>query len=461
MRTQVIFCCIVLAGLICSSAAPLKAPFSVDLQWGGHDSLHHILPIRPQPLQFPGGRGDFDRYHEQLSKVLVDGTGGIRIVHLGGSHVQAGWMGDRIRERWLELAGTACSRGLIAPYRLAGTNTPPKIRTEMTGDWDGTRCSRSRHNGPFGGTGLSAVTFDSSSTWWHAAIRIDSSLYATTKLTVLAQSNGFVPQWRGTQPGIQVTRKRHETGSGWTFTFNEPIDTIFLGLSTDTAAMEGPRWFRLHGLVSEDTSCPCEGLIYHEIGNNGASTASVLRGAADEAFARDWQALQPDLVIFGLGINDAHVPENRFNAADFTERYDSLIGLIKATAPATNFLFLTNSDSYYSRRPNPSALLVREAMFQLAARHQAGVFDLFDAMGGLGSIRIWKDEGYAQPDLIHFTRNGYRTVADLYWDALMLDWANSESASKRRVIVPTSAQTKSLDWPSTDTVNVDPASWKS
>lgn len=431
--------------LICLALMSSERPPMRTWGWtpGRYDTLLRTLPIRPQALQFPGGRAAFDEVNERLAQTLLDGSGALRVVHVGGSHVQAGWMGDQIRKRWLELAGTACSRGLIAPYRMAGTNTPPKIRTEFTGSWSGNRCSRSRHQGPFGGTGLSAVTFDASATWWHALVRSDSTRYFSDVVTVLGESNGMRPRWNGPDTGVSVTPL--EGRSGWRMAFEVPVDTLFIGFELDSAAVEGPRWFRLHGLLAESPSCACEGLVYHEIGNNGASTASVLRGVADEAFARDWEALAPDLVIFGIGINDAHGPADRFDPEAFVQRYDSLVSSIRAVVPETAFLYLTNTDSFYGRRPNPSALAVREAMFELARRQGAAVFDLFDAMGGLGSVQVWQDAGFARADRIHFTRDGYRVLADLYWDALLDAWTESSAVERRRVRIQT---TDSLTWKS-------------
>lgn len=396
------------------------------------DTLLEQLPLRPQSLQFPNGRGNLDSVHASLTRLLLDGQGSLRIAHVGGSHVQGGWMGDRIRERWWNATATACSRGLILPYRMAGTNTPPRVRTEFYGSWDGTRCSRSRHHGPFGGVGLSAVTFDPEASWWHTASRIDSSLYTTSKLTILAQSNGLVPEWLGRDSNQRAIRTALPEGDGWVYAFDPPVDTLFLGLEPVEIPGNEPQWFRLHGLIAENTSCHCEGLIYHEIGNNGASTASVLRGVADDAFERDWKALRPDLVILGLGINDAHGAADRFDAEAFAHRYDSLLQAIQVHAPECAFLFLTNTDSFYNGRPNPSALLVREAIFEVASRHEAAVFDLFDAMGGLGSMSVWDEAGFARDDRVHFNRAGYRVIADLYWDALLQDWANSASIHNRR-----------------------------
>jgi hypothetical protein len=43
-------------------------------------------------------------------------------------------------------------------------------------------------------------------------------------------------------------------------------------------------------------------------------------------------------------------------------------------------------------------------------------------MGGLNSIVLWQKAGLARSDKVHFTREGYLIVADLFFDALMSDF---------------------------------------
>jgi hypothetical protein len=79
---------------------------------------------------------------------------------------------------------------------------------------------------------------------------------------------------------------------------------------------------------------------------------------------------------------------------------------------------VTNNDTYFNKkRPNRNALKVQQAMYNLAARHNGAVYDLFEVMGGLGSIDKWVASGLASRDRIHFTRKGYELQADLMFDA--------------------------------------------
>ena len=95
-----------------------------------------------------------------------------------------------------------------------------------------------------------------------------------------------------------------------------------------------------------------------------------------------------------------------------------IIELWRKHTPAV--LLVTNSDSYRKRRyPVRNAEAVRRTMLRLAEKHGCGVWDLYGVMGGQGSIRRWKRQGLARPDLVHFTRDGYTLIGDLMFTAIM------------------------------------------
>ena len=59
---------------------------------------------------------------------------------------------------------------------------------------------------------------------------------------------------------------------------------------------------------------------------------------------RDLDLIRPDLIIFGIGINDA--AERSFEKHSFKKNYDELIKVIKRVNPDCALLFMTNNDSY-------------------------------------------------------------------------------------------------------------------
>ena len=129
------------------------------------------------------------------------------------------------------------------------------------------------------------------------------------------------------------------------------------------------------------------------------------------------------MVIFSIGINDAY--EEDFSKESFYNNYDTLIQKIKSINPNTAILLTTNNDSYYMRKyPNKRALEVREKMLQLAQNKDLALWDMFQVMGGLNSIKDWQKNKLAKNDLIHLTYDGYNLIGDLLFEAFMKSFIN-------------------------------------
>jgi lysophospholipase L1-like esterase len=177
-----------------------------------------------------------------------------------------------------------------------------------------------------------------------------------------------------------------------------------------------PTPYILYGVQLENDD---PGITYHSVGVNGASTHSFLKCTHFDAHLAE---IKPDLVLFGLGINDA--AKGELDTAVFTANYTQLIRKVRAANPRAAVLLLTNSDSYrpHSRRswrPNPNALRVQKVMHALAQREGVAVWDLFEVMGGLGSAKTWETNGLLQHDKVHFTGKGYTLLGDLLFEALI------------------------------------------
>ena len=92
-------------------------------------------------LQFPGGHAQFDTLYQKLDTLLQTGKGHISILHIGGSHVQAGYMSHRLRTDFATLADSVMTeRGLLFPLRILRTNVPQNYRISYSGHWESTRC---------------------------------------------------------------------------------------------------------------------------------------------------------------------------------------------------------------------------------------------------------------------------------------------------------------------------------
>ena len=176
--------------------------------------------------------------------------------------------------------------------------------------------------------------------------------------------------------------------------------------------------FTLTGILTE-TDAP--GITYTGVGINGAKVHDYFEEVCP-LFERQLAYYKPDLVIFAIGINDANV--QHFNDKQFRDDYDRLIARIKKVNPNVAIIFETNNDMYrkvkkkrYVQHPNGD--VARKAFFALAEKHNAGVWDKFSIMGGLGSMAKWEKADLAKADKVHFKLSGYNLLGDLFYKAII------------------------------------------
>lgn len=370
---------------------------------------HQFIQYQINDLDIYNPEEKFNGFFEKLKKLVFEGEGKISIVHMGGSHVQGGALTDRMRTNFSTLAyGLQGDRGLVFPFKLAGTNSPWSIQCKWTGNWSGCRNSVSSHSCNWGVSGIAAVTTDSIASIEVFTQASDSSLNAFDRIKIYYQaSEGYGLYVDST---MNVIEHSHSDNGG----YDEFIFDRFYSSAKIHVRRPGnlPGEFDFQGFYfgSEEP-----GIAYNPIGVNGAGTYSYLRCGL---FEEQMKTLKPDLVLFGIGVNDANVPSSDFDDKLYEARYDSIISKIESANPDVCFIFITNNDTYYNRKyPNKNAIKVQEAMQRLAEKHNGAVYDLFAIMGGLGSIDDWRDANLAAKDRIHLTRSGYELQADLMFDA--------------------------------------------
>ena len=384
-----------------------------------------FLKLEANVLQFPAGQERMNAFFDRLEELSFSGKGQLNVLHIGGSHVQAGTLSSAMRQGMQQLhPGIAGSRGFFFPMRLAGTNQPANFSVQANGQWEGFRCSVTSHSAQWGVAGIAAETRDADARIDITAFSEDTMRCSFRRIRIfhVLGSGHFRPVVRDSSdfPDSSFTHPHGYTE----FIFSAPRDRFSFELTGDSTADR----FVFQGIqYLEDLP----GLSYHAIGVNGASTKSYLR-CAD--LPDQLSALSADLVILGIGINDAYGPEDSFDADAFGLRYDSLLNFFEAVNPEVVFVFMSNNDSYYKRRyPNRNALKVQQVMKRLAKERGGAYWDLTSLMGGLGSVDAWKEAGLAKKDRIHFTRAGYQLQAQLFIHAFQQEWIQQlRSKSSRR-----------------------------
>lgn len=363
-----------------------------------------FIPADRNTLQFPGGESEeFGLFLRKLDTLLDTGKGDVRILHVGGSHVQAGTWTDRLRARFLALRyGMDGGRGLVFPFSAAGTNTPISYSSSYTGNWEKTNCLKP--DCVLGLTGMAITANDTS-----ARVAVDllprelhmhQPRYTFNRVDVLGSGTlepVLLLQGRDTLRGV--------TGQGITH-FDLPYFTDWI----QVAFAGGPGRYTLRGLYLDK---PNTGFTMVEAGVNGAATGSWLK--CDE-WEEDLRRVRPDLVIFSIGINDI---QGDFDPVHFKANYRQLIRKVRRVNPHCAILFTGINDSWRKRSVNPHTPACEEAFEALAREYKAVYWDWFGIMGGMGSMAAWQQAGLAQGDKIHFTTEGYKLLGDMLFDALM------------------------------------------
>ena len=406
-----------LSNLYCLSVI-FFAAFNLQAQsLASHKKQYPFVNWGAHKLQFYGDTTHYNKFFGKLEQLVFEGYGQVQVMQIGGSHVQAGTMTRQLREHFHALSpGLMGERGFMFPYHLAKTNNPYDYKTIFTGQWEGHRAALGRGGVQYGLAATAAETYDSTATVVFYAEAEDGTRHQFNQVRIFYE---FSPESFDVEllEGYNITHTRRDSVSNYKeFFFDVFYDTLkFRVVKSDSLQKR----LNIHGIQYLNGT---PGVTFHSIGANGASVPTYLKS---EKFQAHLAACPPDLVIFGIGINDANKPQSEFRAADYKAHYQQLMQQIKAVNPDVCFFFITNNDSYYQRKyPNPNALQVRMVMQELAAEHNGAVWDLFEVMGGLGGSLEWEKQGLVKADKIHFTPEGYRLQGDLMFDGIKTAFGN-------------------------------------
>ena len=364
--------------------------------------------------EIPINSDAFTRLWTTMDSVHQRQPGKLSILYIGGSHVQAGWIGHFMREQMTVLSPSAAwSRGLMLPYRLAKTNTPTHFRTEMEGNWTGLRCPQSiwktSSQGRFNGTGIQTRTASSRASIQHVAYLPDSTRFNSNAIDVWtnARANEFAID--AGDIGMNIISL--EDNIGWRVALDAPIDTLRLTFHSsldrsDPIAYEG--LYSAHG-----GNFPR--LVFNEWGHNGLHIADV-NTCPD--FSLLVERMNPDLIILGIGLNDA-LNEGGFKIQSFAAEYSKAITRIQEMAPQSALLLLSNTPVHQpSKIAQEQSARIQSFLQSCAAAGDFGFFDLGMALGGHKNTANLMANDWLQPDGIHYTRQGYGQIARLLYGAI-------------------------------------------
>ncbi len=396
---------------------------SLHAQHYAHDYPdYNFIDYGKNQLQYFGSTEPMHGFYEKLDRLIYQGEEQINILHVGGSHIQAGIWSGTVRETLHSLhPGIVAGRGLVFPYRAARTNTPYGYTVDYGGVWDGCRNVEKTRDCDLGVLGISVTTKRNDG--WLKIVLNENSHIEYDFMEAIVYHSTDVQSFCFEFPNDSAATIQTFVDKGYSkVRFTRPLDTLHLQLK-QTDSLQN--YFTCYGFKLENNK---PGIYYNAVGVNGADVPAYLRSPN---FARDLQTSPPDLVIFSIGINDALYPS--FSPQAYKENYRELIRRIKTVAPDAAILFTTNNDSYFKRRyVNPNGEKVRQVMSELSSQYNAAVWDMYGMMGGRASIDSWIDARLAKTDKLHFTGDGYRLLGYLLASALIQDYEKHILANAKR-----------------------------
>lgn len=353
-------------------------------------------------------RGALDAFQEALLRAR-GGRGTARIVHFGDSTISSDLVASTARERLQARFGDG-GRGFLfvdgptryhGQLRRAGKATPGWEITSLAGPFsdDGRYgMAGASFAAPHGGEAVSFAPRGSEIFDLHYTAQPGGG-------ELLIQADGAplaTISTEGAAVGVQFARLK-----------------LPAGCKQVSVKAQGPA--RLHGAVLERDA---PGVVWDTIGVPGASAETLL--LMDEGdLTASLRRRRPDLVAVMLGMNESHTLQPTPEAlAAYEARERSMLAKLRRAAPFASCLVISPMDG--GKRLTSGAVQSRPVLpllrdVQRRAAHEAGCgfWDMFEAMGGAGSVGRWLDAGFAYPDLAHPSNDGGSVLGFLLADALL------------------------------------------
>ncbi len=385
--------------------------FGEDLESGSESRRYAFIHYNANRICLNGADWSGLRH---ILKDAAAGHGTLDIVHIGDSHIQAEGNTSRVRRHLQRRYGNA-GRGLITPFRLAGTNQPVDYRITSPTSFSSAKLMRMPWPTTMGFTGISlampayTVSFDISDAQPFDAIAV----YGRGEISISAIAVGSADIDFDEIDGSNAT-----------------LAVLGHAVSACTITIDAPGG-NIYGFELRHND---HGVRYHAIGNNGATFSQY---NSIGGFGASLRQLAPDLVILSLGTNEAF---GKISDETFTRQIDALVSDIHAHNPGVQILLTTPSEcqrSVYTtvrtrrkrrRRAkikrvrsfavNSNIARLRSAILRYGEQHHIATWDWYDVAGGNGSSTPWLSAHLLGGDRIHRTWTGYHLEGDLLAEAL-------------------------------------------
>lgn len=372
-------------------------------------------PRRPPALPARDSSAGLTRFVAALDALQARRRRTVRIAWFGDSQIEADLVTEDVRDSLQHLFG-GHGPGFV-PIASVAAGSRTTVVQSFSGDWT------DRHlltRGPGARPGLSGHVF-------LPRVPTDSADTAfTPSWTFLG-----VPRSRGID-SFWVVRLLHGPARGARVAVGGRLVRLPSGgraFATELArgvrrlkvTFLAPRPFEVWGLSLESDS----GVFLDNFSFRGSTGLTLDRIPVEHLRAMD-SLLGYDLVVLEYGVNVANYRTPGFGW--YERGMDTVIARLRRGFPRASILVVGVSDRGLRdgapEATDPAVPRLLRAQRELAARNGCAFLDLYQAMGGPGTMARWaeKTPPWANPDLTHFSRRGSGEVGRILADSLISAW---------------------------------------
>ncbi len=410
---------------------------------------------------------------EKLYKLESEHQGKVNIVHIGDSHIQAGFFTGTIKRSLQDAFGDG-GVGFSFPYGLVKTNGPKEIKYATNAAWT---CVTNLKNQSEVEVGLSGRSLVTSTSDFAMQLKADSGYYFNKVKVLFAEENAqyraslSVPELKMTST-VSTGGQRHKIKSGESLSviarkygttvaklksannmksdrinagktltipsknvvqvsnvkIDDNIDFVSLdhkpycSVYSDSVARtsitifpEGKQSkYTLNGFVVENEK---PGIIYHSIGVNGAQISNYSRYPL---FFKQLPELEPDLVILSFGTNESF---GRVSVGEYMFMLESFVDKVRESAGDVPVLVMSPPPSMIRRTRTNT--LVDQYTEALQLQEKFPVWDLYSNMGGKNSIGNQGEYAKMMDRYkVHYTQQGYEMQGILFTSNFLSAYEN-------------------------------------
>ncbi len=181
---------------------------------------------------------------------------------------------------------------------------------------------------------------------------------------------------------------------------------------------------------------PLSGLVVDNIplrGSSGTFFNKIDRLQLKEQYDRE----NVGLFILQFGGNSVPYIDDEKRAEDFGRWFGAQIRTLRQLNPESSFIVIGPSDMSIKDKDKfvtyPMLASIRDALQKASFEAGAAYWDLFEAMGGPGSMPQWVnvEPALASTDHIHFTPKGAKVVSEWFYEALMKAFDDYRGVAKQ------------------------------